>query len=112
MTNPVKLFADELTNWLINESGFNQSKYQISLYYKYAPDGFNLIVLSYVDDYVYWYTYEEPGTWFVDTLGNILRVKLLGYANWFIYIGISQLKDNNISVYQYIYMLHMLLQNI
>ena len=33
MTNFGKLFADELI-----ESGFIQSQYQMSIYYKYAPD--------------------------------------------------------------------------
>ena len=54
-SNSGKLFVDELTNWLIYEAGFNQSKCQISVYYKYAPDGFRLVVLYYVDDYVCWY---------------------------------------------------------
>ena len=56
MTNFGKLFADELTNWLIDESDLNQSKCKVSVYYKYAPDGSKLVVLYYVDDCVYWYT--------------------------------------------------------
>ena len=36
----------------------------MSIYYKYTPDRSKLVVLSYVDDYEYWYTYEELGTWF------------------------------------------------
>ena len=36
-TNFGKLFADELTEWLI-EVGFIQSQCQMSTYYKYAPD--------------------------------------------------------------------------
>ena len=95
-----KLFADELTNWLIDEAGFNQSKCKISLYYKYISDGSKLIVLSYVYECVYWYTSEEPGKWFVDTLVKIFHVNLLGYENWFISIMISQLKNYYISVYQ------------
>ena len=47
-TNPGKLFADELTEWLIEE-GVMQSQFQMSIYYKYAPDGSNIAVLSYVD---------------------------------------------------------------
>ena len=39
MTNSGKLFADELTEWLIKES-FVHSQCQMSIYYKYAPDGF------------------------------------------------------------------------
>ena len=37
MTNSGKLFANELTEWLIEE-GFMQSQCQMSIYYKYAPD--------------------------------------------------------------------------
>ena len=62
MTNSGKLFADELTNWMIDESIFKKSQFQMSIYYKYAPDRFKLVVLSYVDDCLYWHTYEEPGT--------------------------------------------------
>ena len=47
MTNYGELFADELTDWLL-ESGFIQSKFQMSIYYKYAPDGRKIAVLSYV----------------------------------------------------------------
>ena len=38
MNNSGKLFADEFTYWLI-EAGFIQYKLQMSIYYKYAPDG-------------------------------------------------------------------------
>ena len=34
------------------------------------------------------------------TLGKIFYVKFLGYADWFMYIRISQLNDNYISVDQ------------
>ena len=68
ITNYGKVFADELTNWLIDDAGFNQSKCQISVYYKYEPDGSKLVVLSYVDYFVYWCTSEELGNCFVDTL--------------------------------------------
>ena len=67
MTNSGKLFADELTKWLIEESCI-QSQCQMSIYYKYAPDGSKIVVLSYVDNFVYWYTNEDLGKWFVDTL--------------------------------------------
>ena len=68
--------------------------------YKYAPDGSKIVVLSYIDDFVYWYTNEDIGKWFVDTLGNIFHVKFLGYAHWFMSIRISQLKDPSIYVNQ------------
>ena len=55
MTNSGKLFADELTEWLI-EAGFIQSQCQVYIYYKYLPYGSKQFVLSYVDDCVYWYT--------------------------------------------------------
>ena len=57
MTNSGKLFADELTEWLL-EAGFIQSQCQMSIYDKYAPDESKVVVLSYVDDCVYWYTNE------------------------------------------------------
>ena len=55
MNNSGKLFADELIGWLIKE-GFVQSQCQMSIYYKYAPDGSKIVVLFYVDDCVYRYT--------------------------------------------------------
>ena len=42
MTNSGKLFADDLTEWLLEE-GFIQSQCQISIYYKYAPGGYKLL---------------------------------------------------------------------
>ena len=72
----------------------------MSIYYKYAPDRSKIVVLSYVDYCVYWYTYEALGKWFVGTLGNILHVYFLGYAHWFMSIRISQIKDHYISVDQ------------
>ena len=56
--------------------------------------------LSYVDEWVYWYTSEAPGKWFVDTLGKIFHVNFLEYAHWFISIIFSQMKDHSISVDQ------------
>ena len=53
------------------------------IYHNYVPDGLKSFVLSNVDDYVYWYTYEELEKWFLDTLGNIFNVNFLGYAHWF-----------------------------
>ena len=38
MTNYGKLFADKLTEWLL-EAGFIKSQCQMYIYYKYAPDG-------------------------------------------------------------------------
>ena len=99
MTNAGDLFADELIEWLL-EAGFIQSQCQISIYYKYAPDGSKIVVLSYADDFVYWYTNEDIGKWSVDTLGKRLHVKCLGCAHWFMSIRISQLKDHSISVDQ------------
>ena len=99
MTNSGKLFADELTEWLIEE-GFMQSKCHMSIYYKYAPDGSKIVFLYYVDDCVYWYTNEYIGNWFVDTLGKRFHVNFLGFAHWFMSIRISQLKDSSISVDQ------------
>ena len=53
MTNSGKFFADELTEWLIEE-GFIKSQCQMSIYYKYAPYVSIIVVLSYVDDCFYW----------------------------------------------------------
>ena len=102
MTNSWKLFSDELTEWLL-EASFIKSQFQVSIYYKYAPYGTKIVVLSYVDYCVYWYTSEALGRWFVDTLVNIFHVKFLGYAHWFISIRISQMKDHSISVDKDIY---------
>ena len=88
MINSGKLFADELTEWLIKE-GFVQSRCQMSILYKYAPDGSKIVVLYYVDDCVYCYTNEDLGKWFVDTLGNRFHVNFLGFAHWFLSILIS-----------------------
>ena len=72
----------------------------MSIYYKYAPDGSNIVVLSYVDNFVYWYTNEDLGKWFVDTLGKRFHVNFLVYAHWFMSIRISQLKNHSISLDQ------------
>ena len=40
MTNSGKLFAFELTEWLL-EAGFIPSQFQMSIYYDFAPDGSN-----------------------------------------------------------------------
>ena len=72
----------------------------MSIYYKYAPDGSKIVVLSCVDDCVYWYTNEDLGKHLVDTLGKIIHVNFLGYAHWFMSIRISQLKDHSISLDQ------------
>ena len=98
--NYVKVFDDEITNWLIYEAGFNHSKCQMYVYYKYATDVSKLVVLSYVYDCLYWYTYQELENWFVDKLGNRLLMNFLVYAHWFMPIIISQLNDHYISVNQ------------
>ena len=75
-------------------------RFHMSIYYKYAPDGSKIVVLSYVDDCVYWYKNEDLGKWFVDTLGKRCHVNFLGFAHWFMSIIIYQLKDHSISVDQ------------
>ena len=69
MTNSGKLFADELTEWLF-EAGFIQYQCQMSIYYKYAPDVSNTVVLYYFDECIYWYTSEALVKLLVDTLGK------------------------------------------
>ena len=97
MNNSGNLFADEITEWLI-EAGFIQYQCQISIYYKYAPYGTKILVLSYADDYVYWYTSEDLVRWCVDTLGKRFNMNFLIYARWFMSIIISKMKDHSISV--------------
>ena len=75
----------------------------MSIYYKYAPDGTKIIVLSYVCDCVYLYTSEALGKWFTDTLGKRSHVNFLEYTHWFMSMRISQMKDHSISVDQGIY---------
>ena len=58
------------------------------------------VVLSYVDDCVYWYTPEALGKLFLDTLGKIFHVNFLVHSHWFMSINISQMKDRSISVDQ------------
>ena len=71
----------------------------MSIYYNYATYGTNNVVLSYVDDCVYCYTYEALGKWFIDILWKAFHVNLLGCAHLFMSIRISQMKDHYISVY-------------
>ena len=47
----------------------------MSIYYKYVPYRTTIVVLSSIDDRVYWYTYESLGKCFVDSLGKIFHVK-------------------------------------
>ena len=103
MTNTRKIFAYELTNWLIYVTGFKKPQYQMYIHYEYAPDGSKLVLLSYVDDCVYCYTPEEIGNWFVDIIGKRFHVNFLGCAHLFMSIRISQLKEYSISVDQYRY---------
>ena len=77
-----------MIEWLIEE-GIIQYQCQMSMHYNYATYGENIIVLFYVDDCVYWYTYESLRKWFLETLGNILHVNFLGYAHGFMSISIS-----------------------
>ena len=60
MNNSGKLFSGELIEWLL-EAVFIQYQCQMYIYYMYAPYGSKIVVLSYVDDCVYWYTSEDIG---------------------------------------------------
>ena len=62
VNNSGKLFYGELIEWLL-EAGFIQYHFQMSIYYKYTPDGTQIVVLSYVDYCVYWYTSKYIGKW-------------------------------------------------
>ena len=88
MTNSRNLFSNNAIEWLL-EAGFIQYQCQISIYYKYAPDGTKIVVLSYVDDYVYCYTYEALGKCFMGAIVNRFHMNFLGYAHWFVSIIIS-----------------------
>ena len=82
MTISGKLFADDLTDWLVNVAGFKQSQCQGSIYYKVLETGERIVVLSYVDDCVYYHTSEDLGRWFVEALGKRYNVNFLGHAHW------------------------------
>ena len=99
MPHSGKLFSGELTEWLL-EAVFIKYQCQMSIYYNYAPDGRICFVLSYVNDFVYCYTYEALEKWFVDTLEKRFHVNFLVYAYWLMSIIISQMKDHTISVDQ------------
>ena len=103
MTNDGKLFTDEITNLLMDESGLKQSKYKMSVYYRCAPDGSRLVVFSCVDNCLYWYKYDELGNCFLGALGKRLHINVLGYAHMFMSIRISQLWAHYILVYQDIF---------
>ena len=114
MNNSRKLFDDEITNWLIYEAGFKQSQFLIYIYiyiYTYALDGSKLVVSDYVDDCIYWYTYEELGKWFLDKLGNIFHVNFLGYEHW---LCTFEYHNSINIIYQWtsLVMIHLLLQSI
>ena len=59
-----------------------------------------MVVLYYIDVYVYWYTFEDFGKWFVDTLGKRFHVNFVVYAHWFMSIRIYRITDHFISVDQ------------
>ena len=93
MTSSGKLFSDKLNNCMIYVTGLKWPQRQISIYYKNATDGSDLVVLSYVSECEFCYTYEEVVAWFVDTLGKWLFVNLLGCSHWFMSSRVSQLKE-------------------
>ena len=55
-------------------------------------------MISYVDDFVYWYKYEALGKLFLDTLGKRFHVNFLVYSHCFMSISISHMKYHYISV--------------
>ena len=98
MNNSGKRFSDELTNFMINVSGFKKPQFKLSIHYKYVPDVSKLVVLSYVEDCVVWYDKEDLGKWFVDKLRKRFNVNFLGHVHWFMPIRISQIKGYSISL--------------
>ena len=65
MTNYGNIFADKITNWMIDEEGFRQSQFQMPIYYKFVPDGSKIVVLYYIDDCIYCYTSDYIGKLFM-----------------------------------------------
>ena len=63
VNNSGKLFSDEFIDWLL-KAGFIQYQSQMSIYYKYAPDGKQIVFVCYVDECVYRYTSEALGKCF------------------------------------------------
>ena len=100
------LFADKLTYLLINEVGFKNTNFGCLSIISTLQMGKirsrwgKIVVLSYVDYFIYWYTSEAPGKQFVDTLGKILHVNFLVFSHWFMSIRIYQVKDHSVSVDQ------------
>ena len=72
----------------------------MSIYYKYTPDGKRTVLLSYVDEFCYWYTSKALVKWFVGAIENKFHVNFLVYAHWFMSKIFSHMKDHSISVYQ------------
>ena len=68
MIHYIIFFSEEINNWLIDVEGFKQWQCKISIYYKYAPYGSKLVVLTYVDDCVFRYTSKEVGKWSVNKI--------------------------------------------
>ena len=77
MTISGKIFVDDITNCLIYVSDFKQPQCQMFMYYNYEPYDSKLLLLSYIYDRTFWYTYEELVKWFVDTLGKRFYVNFL-----------------------------------
>ena len=76
MTNSGNLFDDELTECSL-EAGFIQYQCQMSIYYNYAPYGIKIVVLYYIDDFIYCYAYESLVKCFLDALGKRFHVNFL-----------------------------------
>ena len=53
MTNYENLFSGDITNFLVDVAGFKKLQLKFSVYYKYASDGSKIVVLSYVNDFVF-----------------------------------------------------------
>ena len=69
------------------------------IYYKYAPNGKMLLYLKLMN-FLYWYTSEALGKWYVYTIVKIYHVNFLTFAHWFMSIRISQINYHSISVDQ------------
>ena len=50
----------------------------MSIYYKYSPEEKNIVVLSYVDDCVYWYTSDAIGNFVCGYFRKEITCELIG----------------------------------
>jgi len=75
--------------------GFKSSKYIPCLLILTTKDG-TIYVLNYVDDMLYFGTYELEVTKFKTALKKRFNLELMGYAHWYLATHINQLGNFDI----------------